>query len=172
MTSFFFSKRTETGKSLSNYSEDMTGMLKCSEIKETSYFPMFKFSKITTTFDKLCIPIIPSRDLGLRNAHGICVHLVTHREGTECYERWYRSIAFSKAKSWLQILLMKSDNSKLWLGNKLVTSLHKNDNKTQMSPARTFSPSNSQLIKASHRESWAVSLIRRLRTWCLLRKGQ
>lgn len=44
----------------------MTGTLKQPESKETSYFHLSKFSKITTDFDPFCVSPVPSRDPVLR----------------------------------------------------------------------------------------------------------
>lgn len=132
---------------------------------------MFKFNKITA-LDKFCVPIAPSRGLVLRDAQGICVHLVTHCEGMECYWGWHNSSVISKAQSWFEI---NSGNSILWLWNKLMMSLSKNNSKTQTSLASTFSPTQFIVYEgASLTESWTrcYALIRKLKTWHLLWKGQ
>lgn len=112
---------------------------------------MFKFNKITA-LDKFCVPIVPSRGLVLRDAQGICVHLVTHCEGMECYQGWHNSSVISKAQSWFEI---NSGNSILWLWNKLMMSPNKNNGKTQTSLASTFSPTQFIVYeRVSLTESW------------------
>lgn len=97
---------------------------------------MLKFNKITA-LGKFCVPVVPGRDLTLRDALGTCVHSGTHSEGMEFCWRWHNSSVISKAQSWFEI---NSSNSILWLWNKLVMSLNKNNPKTQTLLVSTSSP--------------------------------